>query len=203
MRNPVLALSLALCPLALPAHAITNGELDALAERLSSEHPEIPGQAVRRLFAFMKTRYVPNTRYAAVIDFDKPSDEKRLFLINLSDGSVERFLVAHGEGSGERYAREFSDQPRSHESSLGIFLTGEDYDGKHGRSLKLHGMEGSNNMAESRAVVIHGADYVSDEVARERGMVGRSWGCPAVDYKHLRHILNALQNGAALIAHRS
>ena len=149
----------------------------------------------------MKTRYVPNTEYVAVVDFDRPSNEKRLYLIRLPQGSVERYYVAHGEGSGGLYATEFSDTPESHESALGIYLTGHDYDGKHGRSLRLHGMEGSNNMSESRAIVIHGADYVSEGYIQERGMAGRSWGCPAVDYQHRDHIIDSLEDGAAMIIH--
>jgi hypothetical protein len=200
--SATLALSLVLSAAALPSSAITGQDFQSLARRLSYEHPELPRAAVHRLFYFLKTHYAPNTRYAAIIDFDKPSDEKRLYLIHLQTGAVERYLVAHGQGSGDRYAREFSDQPRSHESSLGLYLTGEEYQGKHGRSLKLHGMEASNNMAESRAVVIHGADYVTDAAARD-GSIGRSWGCPAVDFKHLDRIIDALRGGAALLAYRS
>lgn len=202
MRNPTLAvvLSSALCVASLPASAVTNGELDALADRLKSSHPEIPQAPLRRLFQFMKSHYVPNTRYVTVIDFDKPSDRKRMYLINLDQGTVESFLVAHGSGSGRRTPEEFSDRPGSHESSLGIYLTGGDYDGGNGRSMILKGMEGSNNMAESRKVVLHGADYVSPGNARD-GAIGRSHGCPAVEMKYVNKIINALEGGSAMIIH--
>ena len=178
-------------------------DLDSLADRLTQEHPEIPQAAVQKALRYVRDHYVANSRYIGIINFNLPSNRKRLFLIKLSDGSVESFYVAHGEGSGGLYAEEFSDTPQSHQSSLGLFLTGEDYDGKHGRSLKLRGMEGSNNMAESRAVVIHGSDYVSDDYIAERGMAGRSWGCPAVDYRYRDHIIDVLENGAVLVAHRA
>lgn len=178
-------------------------DLGALADRLARENPEIPTRAVQKVFGYLETHYVQNQRYVAIVNFDLPSTARRMAVIRLTDGEVEFHLVAHGEGSGELYATEFSDEPRSHQSSLGIYLTDDEYDGKHGRSLKLRGLEGSNNTAESRAVVIHGAGYVSDEYIREKGMLGRSWGCPAVDYDDLHELIGELRGGAVLLLHHS
>ena len=81
----------------------------------------------------------------------------------------------------------------------GIYVTGSEYDGRHGRSLTLDGKEGSNDSAEDRSVVLHGADYVSDQYARENGRVGNSWGCPAVDYRYRDEIINKIGNGSVML----
>ena len=187
----------------LSADEAKKAHYDALADQLKREHPEIPQNAVHKLFDYMQDHDVPNTQYAAVADFDRPSNERRLSIINMEDGSVESYLVAHGAGSGGLYATNFSDDPGSHESSLGIYETGPQYDGEHGRSLKLIGMESSNQDAESRAVVMHAADYVSDSYVASHGEVGRSWGCTAVDYRYRDHIMNELEGGAALLVYHS
>lgn len=190
-----------------PAAALRSSESDAantrwgaLAEELTQKHPEIPTAALRKVFSYLQDNRVANMRYVGIIDMDKPSNEKRFYIISLGDGSVESFLVAHGSGSGGgAEAERFSDKPRSHATSLGIYVTGGEYEGKHGRSLSIDGKEGSNDNAESRSVVIHGANYVSDEVAASRGELGNSWGCPAVDYKYRDHIIDRLGGGAVLL----
>ena len=120
-----------------------------------------------------------------VIDYSLPSTRPRLWVLDLANGKVLfRELVAHGQGSGDNYATRFSNQPDSHQSSLGLFLTGGTYTGGNGYSLKLRGLEsGVNDLAESRYIVMHGAWYVSPEHARTHGRIGRSWGCPALPQK--------------------
>ena len=182
-----------------PRSDAANTRWGALAEELTQKHPEIPAAAVRKVFAYLQDNPVPNMRYAGIIDMGKPSNEKRFYIISLADGGVESFLVAHGSGSGGgAEAERFSDKPRSHATSLGIYVTGEEYEGKHGRSLKLEGKESSNDNAESRSVVMHGADYVSDEVASS-GELGNSWGCPAVDHKYRDRIIDRLGGGGVLL----
>jgi len=201
MRAPA-AVALALL-LAQAAYAVPFINYDALAAQLAREHPEIPQAAVQKAFRFLRDHYVPNAQFVAIADFDRPSTERRLSIIRLTDGRVETYLVAHGEGSGGLYATRFSDEPQSHMSSLGIYLTEQQYEGKHGRSLRLRGMESSNNEAESRDVVLHGAAYVSDEFVAEHHQLGRSWGCPAVDYRYRDHIINELEGSAVLLIHHS
>lgn len=187
----------------IPQRPKTGGlraDLDALARRLASEHPEIPSAAVRKAFQYYMTGSARNKEYVAIVDFDLPSTARRLKIIGIRDGSVESYLVAHGQGSGELYATRFSDKPRSRKSALGIYLTGKQYDGEHGRSLMLLGMEATNSHALQREIDMHAAEYVSDAVAA-RGMIGRSWGCPAIDYKHRDHIINELMGGAVLLAY--
>ena len=182
------------------AAAAAGGGLDFLESVVEESHPEIPTAALRKLFRYLKENKLPNERYATIIDMDKPSDTKRMFVIDLRTGKVSKYLVAHGSGSGRGdMASEFSDRNRSHQTSLGIYVTGGEYDGKHGRSLKLEGKESTNDNAESRAVVLHGADYVSDEYARRNGRVGNSWGCPAVDHRYRDEIIDKIGNGSVML----
>jgi hypothetical protein len=136
----------------------------------------------------------------AVVDFSLASTQKRLWIIDLYHKKVLfHTLVAHGRNSGENYAHSFSNKAESYQSSLGFYLTGQTYTGKHGLSLLLHGQEaGLNDKARERAIVMHGADYVSDDFIRKTGRLGRSLGCPAIP-EHLKEkIINTLKNGACL-----
>jgi hypothetical protein len=182
------------------AAAAAGGGLGFLESAVAESNPDIPRAALTKLFRYLKENKLPNERYATLIDMDKPSDSKRMYVIDLRTGQVKRYLVAHGSGSGRGdMAEEFSDRNRSHQTSLGIYVTGDEYDGKHGRSLKLEGKEGSNDSAESRAVVLHGADYVSDDYARRNGRVGNSWGCPAVDHRYRDEIIDKIGNGSVML----
>src|SRR4030042_3067117 len=122
-----------------------------------------------------------NDRVITIIDFTKPSNLDRLFVIDLVGGKViYKSLVAHGKNSGENYATSFSNNPNSHESSLGYYLTGKPYVGGHGYSLLLDGLEkGINDNARKRAVVIHGAAYVSQRYIESYGWLGGRFGWPA------------------------
>ncbi len=143
---------------------------------------------------------IKNKEYLTVIDFSKPSYVKRMYIFNLKTGQVKRFLVAHGENTGYIYATEFSNEIGSHKSSRGFFITGEEYNGKHGRSLRLHGREeGINDNAFRRDIVIHGADWVSYRaIFLNGGRLGRSWGCPAVSFGQVNEIVSKLKGGNLL-----
>ncbi len=139
----------------------------------------------------------------AIVDFSKPSSAKRLFVIDMDRQKIlfETF-VAHGQGSGNLNATKFSNTTDSHQSSLGFYLTTNTYQGKHGYSLRLRGMEKSiNDNAENRAIVMHGADYVSEAVIRNTGRLGRSWGCPAVAPALNKPIIDAIKGGSVLYIH--
>ncbi len=118
----------------------------------------------------------------AIIDYSLASTQKRLWIIDLQAKHVlYNTLVAHGKTTGDNLAEHFSNQPGSQASSIGLFLTKDTYQGHNGKSLRLEGLEpGFNSNALSRAIVIHGANYVSTGFARSHGRLGRSWGCPAV-----------------------
>ncbi len=135
-----------------------------------------------------------------VIDFNRPSVDERLFVIDVNRGQLlYSALVAHGSGSGENYADSFSNVPGSRQSSLGFYTTGETYDGKNGYSLKLQGMErGINDNAESRSIVIHGANYVSYDFIKRYGRLGRSEGCPALSFDCFQQVIDLIKGGSCL-----
>jgi hypothetical protein len=143
--------------------------------------------------------------HLAVIDFDLPSTEKRLWVLDLSANKVLfRSLVAHGNKTGQREATQFSNTPDSHMSSLGFYVTGSTYVGKHGRSLRLTGLDaGFNDNAAARSIVVHGAAYVSQSVIKQTGRLGRSQGCPALPLDLYEPIIDTLQEGAALFINKS
>jgi hypothetical protein len=135
-----------------------------------------------------------------IIDFSKPSTEKRLFVVDMKNLTViEKSLVAHGINSGVLFAEKFSNVPRSKKSSLGFYITGNTYMGKHGYSLKISGIEpGINTNAMKRAIVIHGARYVSDIYIAQYGRLGRSYGCPALPYDQHTEIINLIKGKSCL-----
>ena len=138
-----------------------------------------------------------------VIDYSRPSTEKRLWVYDASTRELlHEELVAHGEGTGENYARRFSNEPNTHASSLGLFVTGNTYVGKNGYSLRLDGLDrGFNDRARERAIVVHGAPYVSAEFARANGRLGRSWGCPALREDVARELIDTVKGGSLLFAY--
>lgn len=138
----------------------------------------------------------------AVIDYSLPSSARRLWVFHVETGALlHHALVAHGQGTGALHATRFSNRHGSHQSSLGTFVVGDAYRGKHGRSLRLHGLDdGLNDNALARAVVIHAADYVSDAVVKAQGRLGRSWGCPALDPAVAHDVMDSLEGGAVLLA---
>jgi hypothetical protein len=142
-------------------------------------------------------------RFYAIVDFDLPSTSKRLFVFDTVDKKVESYYVAHGRGSGENVAERFSNAPGSFSSSLGIYKTMGEYNGHHGRSLRLEGLEPTNSNALSRAVVMHTADYMSEAFIRQTGRLGRSEGCFAVERSALNTLVDELKGGAFIIASKS
>jgi hypothetical protein len=135
-----------------------------------------------------------------IIDFSLQSDKERLWVLDLHQGKVLfHCLVSHGRNSGELMAENFSNTPGSYESSPGFYVTGETYIGKNGLSLALDGLEtGINDKARQRAIVMHGADYVSDDFVRAHGRLGRSQGCPAVPVELSEEIIKTIKGGSCL-----
>ncbi len=136
-------------------------------------------------------------RFLTLIDLGRHSSKPRLFLIDLETGKYESLLVAHGRGSDrdhDGYAEAFSNRVGSRMSSLGAYVTADTYYGQHGLSLRLVGLSATNDKAMERAIVMHGADYV----APGRKQLGRSWGCPAIERRHVKRLLPMLANGSFL-----
>ena len=138
-----------------------------------------------------------------VIDYSRPSTEKRLWVFDLRTRKLlYRELVAHGEGSGGNLATRFSNEHDTHQSSLGLFLTGDTYVGLNGYSLRLTGLDkGVNDRALERSIVMHGAPYVNAEFARTHGRIGRSWGCPALRDAIARNVIDRVKGGGLLFAY--
>jgi len=141
-----------------------------------------------------------NKPLLTVIDYSLPSTKKRLWIIDLEQQKILlHTVVAHGRNSGGLLAEKFSNRPESYQSSLGFFKTGEAYQGKHGYSLRLDGLEaGINDQARARAIVIHGADYAKETVAATAGRLGRSWGCPAVPPDLSTPLIKLIKEGSLL-----
>jgi len=171
-----------------------------VAEDLIRAAPDASADAVRLALSATECAVAhgqpPATRLA-VIDYSRPSTEPRLWVFDLASAQLlYRELVAHGRNSGDNYARTFSNAPRSHASSLGLFRTLSTYQGKNGYSLRLDGLEpGFNDNAYERAIVMHGSKYVSAESAAALGRIGRSHGCPAVRQAVTKPLLDTLKNG--------
>lgn len=138
-----------------------------------------------------------------VIDYSKPSTEKRLFVFDLhTHALLYSELVAHGQGSGENVATQFSNEPNTHASSLGLFVAENTYVGKNGYSLRLNGLDrGFNDRALERAIVMHGAPYVNPDAIRAQGRLGRSWGCPALRPAIAREVIDHVKGGGLVFAY--
>ncbi len=136
----------------------------------------------------------------SICDFALSSNTPRLWVIDLSKKKVlYHTWVAHGQGTGEEFATKFSNTESSHQSSMGFYVTGGTYTGNNGYSLRLNGMDaGYNDNALDRAIVMHGADYVSQDFINNNNRLGRSWGCPAVSRALAQPIINTIQSGSCL-----
>ena len=132
-----------------------------------------------------------------VVDFSQHSIKKRGYLINLKTGVVQAMRVSHGSNSGgTSYANKFSNIDASHQSSLGLYLTKDTYNGSHKYSLRLEGLQSTNDNALTRLIVIHGAHYVAPKWVEDHEYTGRSWGCPAVDPALVTDLINKIKGGS-------
>lgn len=138
-----------------------------------------------------------------IIDYSKPSTERRLWVVDLEKRKVLfNTLVAHGKNSGAANSSSFSNRNSSLKSSIGVFVTSDIYSGKHGSSLRVQGLEsGVNDHAYSRSIVFHGAKYVSPSIAKRNGMIGRSWGCMAVSQDVISPLINTIKNKSLVFAY--
>lgn len=169
---------------------------------------EVVSQGVPRdiaLLAFSKydtfADHVRNTGNMAIIDFTRPSGEPRLFLINTTTGHVDALLVAHGSGSDPKATGtplRFSNVPNSKMSSLGAYIVNEKFQStNHGTAARLDGLEATDSLVRSRAIILHSANYVSTALEK----MGMSWGCPAVSLAWIGRVLARLSGGAFLYAY--
>lgn len=179
-----------------------NSEVSALEAQSSNIDPKVLRLS---LIAYIKTHKegLAKKPILTVIDYSKPDTEKRLWVFDLSKNkTLYNTWVSHGKNSGGVNSTSFSNQPGSLKSSIGVFVTEQTYEGKNGYSLRLKGLErGVNDNAERRAVVIHGAPYVSGDNAKYNGRIGRSWGCPAVSKSLSTPLINAIKGDTVMVAY--
>jgi hypothetical protein len=140
-----------------------------------------------------------------IVDFTRPSSEQRFHIVNLHSGTAESYLVAHGRGSDPEhtgYLQRFSNEPGSYASSKGTYTTAETYDGKHGLSMRLNGLDSTNDNALARAIVIHGAWYAEPEMIALHGQLGRSEGCFAMPKESQWKVMQQLAGGRMIYAEK-
>ncbi len=178
---------------------------EILLETLAENHQNLPSLSALDLAldGYEKLENELKKPILTVIDFTLPSTEKRMWIIDLdSEKILLNTVVSHGRNSGNLMAEKFSNRPESYQSSLGFYLTAETYHGKHGYSLRLDGLEkGFNDQARNRAIVIHGADYAREEIAKMSGRLGRSLGCPAVPSELSDEVIDLIKDGSLLFVY--
>ncbi|WP_281636274.1 murein L,D-transpeptidase catalytic domain family protein [Flavobacterium marginilacus] len=188
--------------------SVLKSNIDAKVEdvynALQSNQFELPNQTcfceALKGFYTLQEKGIVKSNILTLVDFSLSSNLKRLWVIDLSSNLILlQTLVAHGRNTGEEFANTFSNTPESFKSSLGFYVTGEVYKGKHGISLKLDGLDkGLNDNARDRAVVLHGADYVSESFIKNHKRLGRSQGCPAVPVEYVSEIITMIKGQSCL-----
>jgi L,D-transpeptidase catalytic domain len=170
----------------------------------AADAPIAPGLLRRALDALDAHGHgITHRDFIGVADFSLPSKSPRLHIVRLDDGSVRSHLVAHGRGSDPSHSgwlQHFSNEPRSNATSAGSYKTGSLYVGAHGHSMRLEGLDATNSNALARAIVVHGAWYVSEAMAGGLGVLGRSEGCFAVANSSLSEVMSALGPGRLIYA---
>jgi hypothetical protein len=177
--------------------------VERLIAAAPAANPDVIKLATRAADCARRQGLLDGFHHLAVIDYSLPSTQPRLWVFDVERGRLLfQELVAHGRNTGERVAEHFSNIEGSKMSSLGLFQTADTYYGSNGYSLRLRGLDaGFNDNALSRAIVMHGAPYVSEAIAERLGRLGRSWGCPAVRPEVARTVIDTLKGGALLFAY--
>lgn len=187
-------------PTPLPAWKSVYDSLHLNLKGLSHQAFEYAKKGMQKL---LEEGRLLNDSIISIVDFSLPSNQKRLFILDLKNYRVlYNTLVAHGKNTGREWATTFSNRSESHMSSPGFYVTRETYQGNNGYSLKLEGMEaGINDKAYARGIVVHGAAYVNEAYANAQGYIGRSHGCPAVPSALSTPIINTIRNGTCLFVY--
>jgi hypothetical protein len=152
-------------------------------------------------FKYLQSKgLLENNNTLSICDFSQSSRKKRLYIIDVASRKLLlNTYVAHGRNSGGEYATSFSNDQDSHKSSLGFYVTRNTYNGAHGLSLRIEGVEkGFNDKANTRDVVVHGCDYLGERWIKNSPFAGRSWGCPAVPLAETPKVIKLIKNGSCL-----
>jgi hypothetical protein len=207
MKRLVLASAIAVL-FAVPLQATCKSERpQSLVRSLLKQAPglksEVLEMALDATACAAEKGLVKRRDLLTVIDYSLPSSQPRLWVFDVASKKLLfQELVAHGKNSGGDRASFFSNSSGSLATSLGLFVTGGTYIGSNGYSLRLQGLEeGVNDMAFDRAIVMHGAPYVSREAIRALGRLGRSWGCPAVRKEIARKLIDTVRGGSPIFAY--
>ena len=176
--------------------------MTAVPARASADSDIDPRLLARAMAALGKHRaQVRNADLIAIADYSRASKDQRFHLIDLQSGASASMLVAHGRGSDPAHSgwlTRFSNDDGSFASCSGGFVTGNEYVGKHGRSMRLDGLDASNCNAEPRAIVVHTAPYVTEAMARDVGKIGRSQGCFTLTESGLQQVIARMGAGRFL-----
>ena len=185
------------------AESRPRGALERIARLAPDLDPGVLALALEARACALRNREVDDEARLAVIDYSRPSTEKRLWVFDIANESVLfHEHVAHGSGTGDNLAQRFSNEEGSHATSLGLFRTAETYQGGNGYSLRMDGLDpGFNDHARSRAIVMHGAWYVNPELIRSQGRLGRSQGCPALREQVAKVVIDTLKQRQLLFAY--
>ncbi|HSH52892.1 MAG TPA: murein L,D-transpeptidase catalytic domain family protein [Bacteroidales bacterium] len=172
---------------------------ETLINSFSISEPAI-NLAINGFFELRDRNLLTNDSLITIIDFSITSTQKRLYILDIKNQKLlKKTLVAHGMNTGNLLAEFFSNESESLKSSLGLYITQETYFGNHGYSLRIKGVsKGFNDNAEERAIVIHGAEYVSHDFIETYGRIGRSFGCPALPIDETNEIIDLIKNGSCL-----
>ena len=208
LRLPIIGAALVaatlLVPNAIDASAsvsFTRADFDSTS--IGNIETDVFEMALDAASCAVRTGAVSAPETLTVIDYSKPSSERRLWVFDLKAKElVYEELVAHGQGSGANMATQFSNEDESHQTSLGLFVTRDTYVGKNGYSLRLDGLDrGVNDRARDRAIVMHGAPYVSEQFVKANGRLGRSWGCPAISAVVAKQMIDRVKGGGLVFAY--
>lgn len=204
MRKLVLGLALAFGVLA-PITASSNTAVATAAtfSEIGTMDRDVLDLALGAASCAVRSGAVKSPRTLTVIDYSRPSSQQRLWVLDMKTGELlYEELVAHGQGTGADIATKFSNKDESHQTSLGLFVTESTYVGRNGYSLRLEGLDkGFNDRARERAIVMHGAPYVSEAFVKANGRLGRSWGCPAVSDTVARELIDRVKGGSLVFAY--
>lgn len=194
-------------PLTLAQANDTTPNYTELANQLL-HNTNLSHKAIESAFAgyewALKTHKVHNKDLLTIVDFTLPSNKHRLYVINMHTGTIMMGLyVSHGKNSGpsSKWTKSFSNKNNSLQSSLGVYLTEKTYHGKHGFSLRIKGLEKSNNNAYARSVVVHAAEYATPNFITKFGRAGTSWGCFAVAPTENEQLIDYIKNGSVIYAY--
>ena len=194
------------CSLSAFAGTYSTAANKTLATKIAKITPNMNPEALKlglRAYDHARLQGLDKQKLLTIVDFTKPSYDKRMWVINLNNDKVDyHTFVSQGKGSGGVYAKHFSNRIGTDDSSLGVYLTGVEYVGTHPYSLRLTGLDkGFNTNAYRRVIVMHPAAYAGRAFIKRYGYLGRSWGCFAINTRVEPSVVKTIKNGTIIFAY--